>query len=150
MQTTDVREPNSKVSKNQGVWLYAMVFLFLIFLDQAVKQFVSEPFKNFLFAFSLPVPPVLMYVIYFVILAWVVKYLRENIFKFTFWENLAWVCILSGAVSNIGERIALGYVRDFIFITLFRWTGIYNLADAYILLGILILAIQNVKIKVKN
>ena len=58
----------------------------------------------------------------------------------------AWMLIFAGAASNIGERILLGYVRDFIYITFYKWTGVYNAADFYILIGIVILLFVNKKV----
>jgi lipoprotein signal peptidase len=43
--------------------------------------------------------------------------------------------ILAGAVSNVGERTIFGFVRDWVYI----YTGVFNLADGYIILGIIIL-----------
>ena len=84
-----------------------------------------------------------MFAIYFVVLSvsivWAEKHwLRENnVFK------MAWVLIFAGAFANVGERVILGYVRDFIYISFFRWTGVYNLADGYIILGVLFLVVPS-------
>jgi lipoprotein signal peptidase len=124
---------------------------FFVAIDQLVKFLVPNPFKNYFFAFSLPVPTVIMYGIYFVVLSasivWAEKHWRgeTNLFK------LAWVLIFAGAFANVGERIILGYVRDFIYISFFRWTGVYNLADGYIILGIIILILPiSYKLKPKS
>ena len=88
-----------------------------------------------------------MYGIYFVVLsasiAWAKKHWRQetNLFK------LAWVLIFAGAFANVGERIILGYVRDFIYISFFRWTGVYNLADGMIITGIILQIILSQKRK---
>jgi lipoprotein signal peptidase len=58
--------------------------------------------------------------------------------------------IFAGAASNIGERILLGYVRDFIYISLYKWTGVYNAADGYIILGIVLLLIKSASVNDKN
>lgn len=50
-------------------------------------------------------------------------------------RKLAWTLVFAGAISNVTERVVLGYVRDFIFI----FGGILNLADLYILGGVFIL-----------
>jgi lipoprotein signal peptidase len=50
-------------------------------------------------------------------------------------SRFAWALIVAGAVSNIGERLLLGSVRDYIRLS----TGIFNLADGYILMGMFIL-----------
>ncbi len=113
--------------------------MFCIFLDQFSKSLVVEPFRNYFFAFSIQLPVWVMYVIYLVAMAAIVKYLVKNFFKLNFSERLAWVLIFIGATSNIVERLVLGYVRDFIYISFSRWTGVYNLADGYIIAGVIIL-----------
>lgn len=113
--------------------------MFFIAVDQLVKFFITNPFRNYFFAFSLPLPVWLMYGIYLTALAFIFFYLKRNYLKFSASELLPWCLILAGAVSNIAERILHGYVKDFIYITFYRWTGIYNLADAYIILGVILL-----------
>jgi signal peptidase II len=49
-------------------------------------------------------------------------------------NKIAYVLILSGAISNIVDRLYLGYVRDFLDIGL-GFT--FNLADVFIVLGII-------------
>ena len=129
------------------------LFAALIIIDQLIKHFVSHIFLNNRFAFSLPVPSALMYVIYFAVLAGILIYIVKNYKNFTGWIWFAWILILAGAVSNIGERIILGSVRDFIYITVFNWTGIYNLADGYIIVGIVLLLFghtKNAKFQISN
>ncbi len=125
--------------KKPGVLIWPLVFLLLIFFDQTFKCLAPNVFRNYQFAFSLPVPFLIMYVIYTLAFGGIVYYvaIRRNLFSAV--EKLAWVLILTGAALNIGERIALGYVRDFVYITFFRWTGIYNLADGYIIAGMVLL-----------
>ncbi len=119
------------------------VFLFLIGLDQAAKFFSTNIYRNYNFAFSLPVPTVAMYLIYSLVVGAIVFYLAKNYFLLSLPALIGWTLILAGAVSNIGERVALGYVRDFIYIL----NGIFNLADAYIIMGILILILSNTNIR---
>lgn len=126
---------NSNKNKNESKYVLTFVFLFLISVDQFTKFFAENIFKNSVFAFSLPLPVWLIYTIYAFVLGAMLVYCLKNYQKFSKQQSLAWVVIFSGAVSNIGERIILGYVRDWIFIL----NGVLNLADFYILLGILIL-----------
>ncbi len=128
-------------------WLFAMVFLPLILLEQSVKAGVGHVFYNDKFAFSLPVPAAWMYALYTAALAGLVRYAGKHRRSFGVREWLGLILIFAGAVSNIGERLALGYVRDYIYLTAFSWTGIYNLADGYIIAGIVLLAIKKPKIK---
>lgn len=119
----------------------ALSFLFFLFtfIDQFTKRFVLKEqsalvFRNENFAFSLELPSFLMYPTYVVLLGlllnWFVKKENKKIL-----DKLGFVLILSGAVSNIGERILNGFVIDFIHIH----TGVFNIADFFIILGILFL-----------
>ena len=114
-------------------------FLCLVLFDQLAKFYASSIFKNNNIAFSLPLPVWLMYIIYAAVLGGMLVYCFKNYRTFSFSTQLAWTLIFAGADSNIIERIILGHVRDFIYISFYKWTGIYNLADGYIILGILIL-----------
>ena len=116
-------------------------FLFFLFLciDQFTKHFVLKEqsalvFRNENFAFSLELPSFFMYLTYIILLGlllnWFVKKENKRIL-----DKLGFVLIFSGAVSNIGERILNGFVIDFIHIH----TGVFNIADFFIILGILLL-----------
>jgi signal peptidase II len=105
------------------------------FLNKLRPIFAKEIFVNSAFAFSWPVPTWLIFPIYFFILAGLVIYLIRNYNKFNTRQAAAWLLIFAGAGSNIGERVINGYVKDFIYI----WHGIFNFADIYILVGILML-----------
>lgn len=139
MQITAGQQSNNKTSKSQSVWLYALVFLFCIFLDQFIKSMVPAPFENYFFAFSIQLPVWLMYVIYLSAMAIIFRHLNKKFFLLGGLEKFAWVLISAGAAVNIMERAVLGYVRDFIYISFSRWTGVYNLADGYIIAGVIIL-----------
>ncbi len=109
--------------------------IFLIFADQLSKYTVKHPFINTAFAFSLPLPKIAIYAIYMVVLGLIGSYILTKHKNFLGREKLAWVFILSGAVSNIAERVLLGYVRDWIYIL----NGVFNLADFFIIFGMLVL-----------
>lgn len=96
------------------------------------KYFGLHPFKNLYFAFSIPLPSVLMYAVYSAVLVILCAYICVQWSAFSFYAKLAWVLIFTGALVNVGERVAIGYVRDFIQIG----TGYLNLGDIYIILGV--------------
>ncbi len=129
------------VKNNRSKFFIASVFSFfiLICIDQVTKKIPESVFLNYNFAFSLPLPVWLMFFIYAAVLFFIFKYLWSHITFLKNFEIIAWVFILSGAISNIVERILLGYVRDWIYI----WTGVFNLADIYIILGILFLILNH-------
>lgn len=121
--------------------IYFLVGLGLIVVDQLSKFIAAKGaaiFRNYNFAFSLPVPVQLMFVYYFIILGVIVWYVWSRRGVLTGQDKVAWALIIAGAVSNIGERLALGYVRDFIHIR----TGVFNLADFFILFGIVLLLLR--------
>ncbi len=150
---------NTSAFNGAFVFLYIFIFALAVGLDQITKHLVFvnnstskinlfhsylgvQAFKNYYFAFSLPVPTVLMYAIYLFILILIGRYLISNFKNINHASWIAWVLIIAGALSNVIERSILGYVRDFIYI----FTGIFNLADFYIILGVVILLAQQAKL----
>ena len=126
---------------------WVAVFFLLILVDQVLKGLAKDTFLNQNFAFSLPLPAWLMYAVYAGVLCVSGNYLIKHHRQLSLWQQAGWLLIWAGAFSNIGERIVLGHVRDFIYITLFGLTGIYNLADGYILLGIAVLFFKDRKVE---
>jgi signal peptidase II len=117
----------------------------LVFLNTNLPKFLVH-FKNYKFAFSLPLPVWLIFVLYGLVLTAAVRYFLK---RFTFAQNLellGWVLLFSGALSNVGERLVLGYVRDYFRI----FNGIFNLADLFIMLGILLLMVKTESPKPKD
>ena len=54
-------------------------------------------------------------------------------------ENIAFGLIAAGGIGNIVDRIIQGYVVDFMVLEAFGWhTGVFNIADNYIVIGILL------------
>jgi lipoprotein signal peptidase len=137
-----MEEPKATQPKQNGSKKYLpFVFLFLAFIlaDQVSKIFATSIFRNYVFAFSLPLPEYLIYLVYAIVLVAIGFYVVKNRSQLSTVSNIAWTLVLSGAVSNIFERIFLGYVRDFIYISFYHFTGIYNLADFFIIAGIILL-----------
>jgi len=126
------------LKERQVLWGFAF-FLFLIFIDQATKKIASHIFRNYDFAFSLQAPIALMYAVYFVGIFGIILYLKEQYAAISRVNFLAWILILSGAISNVGERLFLSYVRDWIYF----YNGVFNLADGYIILGVLVLLLTS-------
>ena len=115
------------------------IFLFGVLIDQITKYGAENIFRNYNFAFSLVVPKLVMYAVYFSILSCILIFLFWHYRKLLKIEVIAWAFILAGAVSNVGERVILGFVKDWIYIG----NGIFNIADGYILVGIIILLVKS-------
>ncbi len=118
--------------------LYSLLFFLFVIIDQVSKYFFSaNEFKNYYFAFSIRMPVWLMYFAYVVMLAALIFWFyKQRSKKVT--VKLGFVLVLSGALSNIAERIILGYARDFIHIH----TGVFNLADFMIIGGLVLLILS--------
>jgi signal peptidase II len=101
--------------------------LFFIALDQLSKYVASgygfRIIKNTGVAFSFlsGINPIFIALVLVVLL----KYWRKNIW---------FVLIFAGGISNLIDRIRLGYVVDFIDL---KFWPVFNLADVFITLGVL-------------
>lgn len=119
----------------------------LILLDQITKLIFwsrdfyfgplhIHPVKNFGLGFSLNFGLLTNLVIIALALLFFVYYYFAHRQGLSWAGKLAFVLILAGAVSNIADRLYLGYVRDFLDIGL-GFT--FNLADAMIILGLIMI-----------
>lgn len=63
-------------------------------------------------------------------------------FKNNLRNNIAFACTVAGIMSNLADRLFLGYVRDFLDFTIFRYDyPIFNIADIAIVVGVLLLIV---------
>ena len=61
-------------------------------------------------------------------------------FKNNLRNNIAFALTTGGIISNLADRLFLGYVRDFLDFTIFNYDyPIFNIADISIVLGVLLL-----------
>ena len=59
-------------------------------------------------------------------------------------EKIAYALVLGGAIGNFVNRIIYGYVIDFIDVKVFNYDyPIFNLADIFIVVGVILLVIYN-------
>ena len=135
-------------STGTRTFFFCCIIIAGIIIDQAVKAVVFSlpqvpkylsPFNNYYFAFSLPVPLPISYALYAVVLFFAARYCFSKFFFLNKPELLAWALLFAGALSNIGERIMLGYVRDYLPLL----DGIFNLADIFIIIAIVMLFINS-------
>ncbi len=79
------------------------------------------------------------------ILIWLTVFVVRN-FGRTFWYLFPFVLVCAGAIGNLVDPFAYGYVVDFIHIragNLIEWPFFFNLADAYVTIGIAIIAVAS-------
>lgn len=73
-----------------------------------------------------------------------IKYIKK--FKYIFWNVLAFGMFIGGLLGNLMDRIFRGYVIDFLDFTIFKYDfPIFNLADTFIVLGVIMIMISVLK-----
>lgn len=108
-----------------------------------IGQSWSESVKKFFFLFLSSV------------IALGVIYLFIKTIKGSIIQSWAFALIIAGAIGNLLDRYLLGYVIDmfdFFIIynqTIYRW-AVFNLADACICIGMVMLVFEEIYIKKKN
>jgi len=113
--------------------------LFLTSIDQTVKYFSNKSICNLNIAWSLPVPPAIFYFAWGAIISLLIYiFLKTK----SFFQRVILTFIFSGAVSNLIDRIRLGCVVDYIDL---KFWPVFNLADTYITIGIIIIVINFIK-----
>jgi len=75
----------------------------------------------------------------------------SNSFKKNIRNNVAFSILLGGIAGNLADRVCLGYVRDFLDFKIFGYDfPIFNLADTFIVIGVVLLIIAILKGEDKN
>lgn len=121
------------------------LFVLLIASDQFSKfLFLENSVCNKNLAWSIPIAPGFFYFFWLIIFFFLIYYFLKSK-KHS--EKIAFAFILSGAVSNLADRIIHGCVIDFIDIKI--WP-IFNLADIYITIGISLLVVIHIKYKMPD
>jgi signal peptidase II len=100
--------------------------------------------KNFGLGFSLDFGKLANLILITAALIFFINYYFSHHMGLSRWGKIVFMLILSGAVSNIIDRLFLGYVRDFLDIGL-GFT--FNLADAMVVVGLMIILLTNSKPK---
>ena len=85
-----------------------------------------------------------------VIISFIIYYICKNKPKSNF-EKISYSMILGGAIGNLIDRIIYGYVVDFLDFNVFGYDyPIFNLADSFILIGVILLVIWTWRCKDGN
>lgn len=135
-------------------YLYFISFGLFIF-DRIIKYFAPSInfggnflsfgfYKNYAGAFSLPIAGWLYNMAGIILLAiFIYLFLKEhkNVYSL---QLTAYSFIILGGVSNIFDRLFYGYTIDYINFFNFSF---FNLADIMLIAGIILLLIQNLKIR---
>lgn len=95
-------------------------------------------FFNDSFAFSINMPMPLMVGLYIGAVLFISHHLYFNWHRLYPISKFGFTLIVAGGFSNFFERMILGHVADYIYIA----TGVLNVADFFILFGIVLIFIQ--------
>ncbi len=86
----------------------------------------------------------LLIIITIIFIYYIIKELKNN--KNNKLTLFSYGLILSGAIGNLIDRVFRKYVVDFISFTLFgRQMAVFNIADSYITIGVILLFISMIK-----
>lgn len=119
-------------------------------LPREANFFILKPilslefYRNTGIAFGISLPPWLFYTVAAIILAGLIYWARYYYQKKETVSFLALSLIMAGALSNLIDRLRLGYVIDYLN---FAFWPVFNLADVMVVAGVVILIIKNVKRK---
>jgi signal peptidase II len=134
-----------------GVFFFVIADQFLKFLASRFfeggififgKVFVFDFYQNYGVAFGLKIPNFLFYLLVILIIYFIFEKFKQEIKAKDFYLLLALSFILSGAISNLGDRIFRGYVVDYFFIYPMSY---FNLADLAILTGVIMVGWKELK-----
>ena len=83
----------------------------------------------------------LLIIVSLIIISFIILYIYKNRPKNKF-EMIGYSLVLGGAIGNFIDRIVYGYVIDFLDFNIFGYDyPIFNLADTFIVIGVIILCI---------
>lgn len=92
----------------------------------------------------------MLVVVSLVIIMFIVLYVLKNRPK-SRWEMVGYAMILGGAIGNFIDRVIYGYVIDFFDFYIFGYSyPIFNLADTFIVIGVLLLVVYTWRCKDGN
>ena len=112
------------------------LFVVLIFIDQISKYLSSNFVCNKNIAWSIPIAPAIFCFVWIA----VVGFLVYLFFKTkSYHQKIFLILVLSGAISNVIDRLRFGCVIDYIDL---KFWPVFNLADVYITIGIALIILN--------
>ena len=142
------------LSQNKTRFVVITVCGFFLFLDRFLKwqalnnwlekriiknYFGWQPFLNKGAAFSITIPNWLIIILTAIIIGFIFFLLSQE--YNTISRLWAWSLILTGALSNLYDRLVYSYVIDYLAFV----TGVINIADMLIILGLIIYLLTSLK-----
>ena len=139
---------------------YWVAIILLVGLDQIIKILVD---KYMLFGDTIPLVRDFFHITYVqnrgiafgifqgkvdvisiatvMVIVGIIIYFFKTVKKSDFFERIAYIFIISGALGNMIDRITRGFVVDMLD---FRgiWSFVFNIADVYINLGVIFLLLD--------
>ncbi len=125
-------------------------WLIINYLDasQQIIPWVSIEFEqNYGIAWSLPVPVEFILPLNIILFGVIIGYLPRILDMRHKLSAVALALIVGGALGNIFDRFAYGYVVDFISI---GWWPVFNMADVFLSVGIFLILLFYGTIKRQN
>ncbi len=117
---------------------YHLIILGIVFIDQILKYFLSFKVKNYGASFSIlqNYPALLTIISIIALIAFILIFVNypEDRFSMSF--------LIAGTLSNLIDRIFLGYVVDYISLP---YLFAFNIADLANTIGVVILMIKLLK-----
>lgn len=135
------------------------IALLLALMDQGAKQLANIYFKtpftilpvfslryeeNMGIAWSIAIPYALLVVLNIALIVAIPSIAKDYLNLKNRKAQIAMALILGGAMSNLYDRLVLGYVVDYI---AFSFWPVFNLADAFLTVGIFLILVFYGKIK---
>ncbi len=137
----------------KNIYLFSLGVLFLVFLDQFSKYLIryNDGFYicNTGIAFGIQIPQWTILILITTIIILAFFFFLNNFDRYYIFLPIAFLFIISGAISNLTDRLIYGCVIDFINIKLFNYP-LFNLADTFIVIGAIISMYQILKTKDKK
>ena len=124
------------------------LFIILVFLDQFSKFLVRHSggfyVCNANAAFGLKIPEPLFWILWIGIIVFFIITLYKQYFTY---NNLYLILILAGVASNVIDRLYFSCITDFINL---KFWPVFNLADAFITIGGIMIILEILKMKYKK